>query len=185
MHTALGKPLLPVAPQVQMVLVQMPTPPGYFGNAVHMLRVSLPEGTPQPAAGDYAGALKQLAGAIRHATAAFRSQPVRSALMMWWWWWWCVCVCGGGGGGGDGGVLTLPSVLLPLLLPEGRSGWLAACRRWHSWRWLTPRPWRRLPPPACSHSWRARACRCSPAPPTTSPPSRRAAVPGAGAGLLR
>jgi hypothetical protein len=76
-HTALGKPLLPVAPQAMMVLVQMPTPAGYFGNAAHMLRVSLPEGTAQPAAGDYAGALKQLAGAIRSATAAFRSQPVR------------------------------------------------------------------------------------------------------------
>ena len=77
MHTAVGKPLLPVAPQAMMVLVQMPTPPGYFGNAVHMLRVSLPEGTAQPAEGDYAGALKQLAGAIRSATTAFRCQPVR------------------------------------------------------------------------------------------------------------
>ena len=112
----------------QVCLVQLPTPPGYFGNAVrqgarvgaaglqphacrssavrlllhaqhaarltprpdhpparndatppppqvHMLRVKLPAGTAQPAAGDHAGALRALAGAIRSATAAFRASP--------------------------------------------------------------------------------------------------------------
>lgn len=77
MHAAQAKPLLPVAPKVMAVLVQMPAPPGYFGNAARMLKVSLPAGSAQPAAGDYADALRTLAGAIHEATASFRSDPVR------------------------------------------------------------------------------------------------------------
>lgn len=61
---------------------QMPTPPGYFGNAVRMLEVSLPANTQQPADGDWVAALARLAGAIRRATAAFRSEPVRRRLCM-------------------------------------------------------------------------------------------------------
>lgn len=76
LHAATEQPLLPCAPRAMVALVQLPTPPGHFGNAVHMLRVKLPEGTPQPAAGDWAGALAALAGAIRGATAAFRAEPV-------------------------------------------------------------------------------------------------------------
>ena len=75
-HAALGRPLLPVKPHAMAVIVQQPTPPGFFGNAAHMLRVNVPPGSEQPAAGDHAGALQRLAGAIRGATAAFHSQPV-------------------------------------------------------------------------------------------------------------
>ena len=76
LHAAQGLPLLPVAPRCVGVMVQLLAPAGYLGNAVHVLRVSLPAGTAQPAEGDYAGALQQLAGAIRQATVAFRSRPV-------------------------------------------------------------------------------------------------------------
>ncbi|PSC71001.1 Histone acetyltransferase GCN5 [Micractinium conductrix] len=74
-HAALGLPLLPLAPKSMAVLVQLPTPDGYFGNASRMLKISLPAGNAQPAEGDAAGALQALAGAIRRATAAFRSNP--------------------------------------------------------------------------------------------------------------
>lgn len=60
---------------------QVPTPEGYFGNAVRMLDVSLPANTSQPTAGDAVGAVAALAGAIRLATAAFRAQPVRQMRM--------------------------------------------------------------------------------------------------------
>jgi hypothetical protein len=83
LHAAQGLSLLPVAPHCVGVMVQLPAPTGYLGNAVHVLRVSLPPGTAQPAEGDYAGALQQLASAIRQATVAFRSRPVR-ALQHWW-----------------------------------------------------------------------------------------------------
>ncbi|KAI3430263.1 hypothetical protein D9Q98_004859 [Chlorella vulgaris] len=76
-HAARGRPLLPVAPQKAMVMVQLPAPAGYFGNAVCMLEVSLPVGTPQPTTTNWRAALSQLAGAIRSATAAFRTQPTR------------------------------------------------------------------------------------------------------------
>lgn len=61
---------------------QVPVPEGYFGNAVRMLDVSLPAGTCQPGEGDHAGALRQLAGGIRQASAAFRAQPVRLLLRL-------------------------------------------------------------------------------------------------------
>ncbi len=128
LHAVLGRPLLPVAPHAMAVMVQLPTPKDYFGNAgervqclpiihlhcrsgllvappchahgvkrwspasccmehgqqyqgqillpnaptVHMLRVKLPAGTPQPDPADASGALQALAAAIRRATAAFR-----------------------------------------------------------------------------------------------------------------
>lgn len=78
MHIADGRPLLPVAPKHMAVLVQLPAPEGYFGNGCRLLRVSVPAGTPQPAAHDAAAAhaaLCALAGAIRQATTAFRSDP--------------------------------------------------------------------------------------------------------------
>ena len=62
--------------------MQLPTPDGYFGNASRMLKISLPAGNAQPAEGDAAGALQALAGAIRRATAAFRSNPV-SGVGIW------------------------------------------------------------------------------------------------------
>lgn len=70
-HPAKLPPFCPPLPPAQV-----PTPEGYFGNAVRMLDVSLPANTSQPVAGDAAGALAALAGAIRQATAAFRAQPV-------------------------------------------------------------------------------------------------------------
>lgn len=76
MHAASGRPLLPVAPKSVAVVVQLPSPPGYFGNGTRMLPVRLPAGTEQPAAGDWEGALRQLAGAMRQAIATFRTQPV-------------------------------------------------------------------------------------------------------------
>lgn len=77
LHAAQGLPLLPVAPQAMSVMLLLPTPPSFFGNAVRMLSVSLPAGTAQPADGNGAGALCQLAGAIRAATLRFRQDPVR------------------------------------------------------------------------------------------------------------
>ncbi|PRW20453.1 concanavalin A-like lectin glucanase [Chlorella sorokiniana] len=75
LHSVLGRPPLPVAPHAMAAMVQLPTPNDYFGNAVHMLRVKLPAGTPQPDPSDASGALQALAGAIRRATAAFRGSP--------------------------------------------------------------------------------------------------------------
>lgn len=75
MHTALGLPPLPVAPKCLCLVAQLPTPDGFFGNAARLLPVRLPEGTAQPAEGDWAGALRTLAGASRQALSAFRSDP--------------------------------------------------------------------------------------------------------------
>ncbi|KAL4857541.1 hypothetical protein ACK3TF_002400 [Chlorella vulgaris] len=75
LHAALDLPLLPIKPHSMAALVQQATPPGYTGNAAYMLRVNLPPGTQQPAPGDGFGALRQLAGAVRAATAAFRASP--------------------------------------------------------------------------------------------------------------
>ena len=75
MHAAEGRPLLPVPPKCMAVLVQMPAPEGYLGNGTRFLKVALPAGTPQPAAHDAPAALRALAGAIRQATAAFRTSP--------------------------------------------------------------------------------------------------------------
>lgn len=75
MHAAGGRPLLPVAPKAMAVLVQMPAPEAYLGNGARFLPVSLPAGTAQPAAHDAPAALRALAGAIRSATAAFRTNP--------------------------------------------------------------------------------------------------------------
>jgi hypothetical protein len=75
LHAALDLPLLPIKPRSMAALVQQATPPGYSGNAAYMLRVNLPPGTQQPAPGDSFGALRQLAGAVRAATAAFRASP--------------------------------------------------------------------------------------------------------------
>jgi hypothetical protein len=75
LHAAQGRPLLPVRPHCMAALVQQPTPEGYVGNAAYMLRVGLPPGSEQPAAGDGRGALQALAGALRAATAAFRASP--------------------------------------------------------------------------------------------------------------
>ncbi|PRW20583.1 putative acetyltransferase isoform X2 isoform A [Chlorella sorokiniana] len=75
MHTADGRPLLPVAPKHLAVIVQLPAPESYFGNGCRLLRASMPAGTPQPAAHDAPAALRALASAIRKATAAFRTSP--------------------------------------------------------------------------------------------------------------
>ncbi len=53
----------------------MPAPEAYLGNGARFLPVSLPAGTAQPAAHDAPAALRALAGAIRSATAAFRTNP--------------------------------------------------------------------------------------------------------------
>lgn len=130
LHAALGRALLPVAPSAMVVLVQLPTPPGYWGNAVHMLPVSVsreeveaagrqagtaalqaegaslqqvkagalrgvvhgasPFGGDHPHQEDAATtdaavrALRQLAGSIRRATAAFKAHPVSPLSRMGW-----------------------------------------------------------------------------------------------------
>ena len=76
-HAAQARPLLPVAPHAMAVMVQLPTPKDFFGNAVSMLSVSLPAGTEQPGPGDAAATLRALAGAIRQATLRFRGDKVR------------------------------------------------------------------------------------------------------------
>ena len=87
LHAATGQPLLPPPPRSMSVLVQLPAPVGYFGNAAHMLPVVLPPGgggggRPQAVAeGDYRGALGRLAAAIRSSTVAFR-RPVRPEGIM-------------------------------------------------------------------------------------------------------
>lgn len=77
-HAAHHRPLLPVAPLAMAVMVLLPTPKDFFGNAVRMLSVSLPPGTQQPAEHDAPGALRALAGGIREATLRFRSEKVRA-----------------------------------------------------------------------------------------------------------
>ena len=74
-HAALGLPPLPVGPKCMCIVAQLPTPPGFFGNGGRLLPVRLPAGSARPAEGDWAGALRALAGAIRQAVAAFRSDP--------------------------------------------------------------------------------------------------------------
>lgn len=77
-HAAHHRPLLPVAPLAMAVMVLLPTPKDYFGNAVRMLSVSLPPGTQQPAEHDAPGALRALASGIREATLRFRGDKVRA-----------------------------------------------------------------------------------------------------------
>ena len=79
-HAAAGEPLVPSPPRALVVLVQAPTPPSYFGNAVHLLPVSHSRpGAPLPAADDYPGALAAVAALIRQATAKWRGSPVSQA----------------------------------------------------------------------------------------------------------